>query len=101
MKIPEQIKEMMANSESQESFDLRKRKSCKIAKKTFDNIMRFGDNKVVIGDNEYQCAMCYNVYSKGWTDEEAIAEFNESFEHTNETVMVCDDCYNKMIPQMN
>ena len=55
-------------------------------------------------DNEYQCDACKNVYEKGWSDEEAIAE-NELL-HRDKSIssgvpqaVVCDDCFNGMREQ--
>lgn len=45
-------------------------------------------------ENEYQCAHCQNVYTKGWTDEEAAAESGAAFGITSGDI-VCDDCYNQ------
>ena len=56
-------------------------------------------NSIIMKDNEYKCAMCNNVYNKGWTDEDAEKEFKENFgDSTGETDVVCDDCYKKIMP---
>lgn len=49
----------------------------------------------------YTCAVCEGVFAKGWSDEEAKGEFKDNFEgfDTDETELVCDDCYYKMFPQ--
>lgn len=46
----------------------------------------------------YECVMCQNTYEQGWTDEEAIAEFEQNFgrkptESELTSGIVCDDCY--------
>jgi len=43
--------------------------------------------------------MCRNVYEKGWSDEEADAEYVSTFteaEREDERELVCDDCYKRM-----
>lgn len=47
---------------------------------------------------EYECAACHGVFSKGWPEKEAAAEFAERFEGCNQgdAAVVCDDCYKKM-----
>lgn len=57
-------------------------------------------------DNEYKCDICKNVYQKGWSNEEAKKECEESFgvgSSSNENNgIVCDDCYNDIIkPSLN
>lgn len=46
----------------------------------------------------YTCATCRETYNKGWTDEEAKKEKDDSFPEfeIEDCAMVCDDCYNKM-----
>jgi len=48
-------------------------------------------------DNEYQCAICKEVFEKEWSDEEALAELKENFGDisTEDCELVCDDCYNE------
>lgn len=47
--------------------------------------------------NEYHCAHCGGVFTKGWSDEEAEAEYATTFStdpHFHEPrEVVCDDCY--------
>lgn len=45
--------------------------------------------------NTYKCAMCQQIYEKGWTDEEAKAELKENFsrDDTDNCELVCDDCF--------
>ncbi len=53
--------------------------------------------------NEYQCAMCGNIYEKGWADEEAEKECVETFgtemAHGDDLATVCDDCYQLVWPK--
>ena len=45
----------------------------------------------------YTCEMCGETYERGWTDEEAAAEFLATFGRPPEPgetdAIVCDDCY--------
>lgn len=45
--------------------------------------------------NEFQCAMCREVFEKGWTDEEAEAELVALWGNIpkEECGTVCDDCF--------
>lgn len=49
--------------------------------------------------NEYKCALCKEVFNKGWSDEEAQAEALEVFGEIpqDQQEVVCDDCYKMMI----
>jgi len=52
--------------------------------------------------NEYQCAMCGNIYEKEMTEEEAYNECVDNFgkemaDHA-EMDVICDDCYKKIMP---
>jgi hypothetical protein len=56
-----------------------------------------------LGNNEYQCAHCGEVYENGWSDEEAHTEATEIFgkppeEWNDEQVVICDDCFQEMNP---
>lgn len=48
----------------------------------------------VIGDNEFQCDSCGGIFTKGWSDEESLAEA-ETNGHpaTGDDGVICDDCY--------
>ena len=48
--------------------------------------------------NEYKCAMCGNIYKKGWSEEDAIAEKNELFGNIpiEECDIICDDCFKQI-----
>ena len=53
--------------------------------------------------NEYQCANCQGIFTKGWSDEESKEEASLVFgkpvdDWKDEPVLVCDDCYQKMLP---
>ena len=52
--------------------------------------------------NQYKCAHCKGVFTKGWSDEEAKQEATEVFgkspdDWNDEPMVVCDDCYNMMM----
>lgn len=45
----------------------------------------------------YQCDMCEGVFEKGWSDEEAKQEYDETHtEPFEESAIICDNCFNKM-----
>lgn len=46
--------------------------------------------------NEYQCALCKNVYQKGWSEEETLKEMREIWGNIpkEERAVICDDCFN-------
>lgn len=44
--------------------------------------------------NEFRCGNCWNIYEKGWTDEDASKESLEAFGITTGELL-CDDCYNE------
>ena len=53
--------------------------------------------KIPLKLNEYQCAVCHEVFYKGWTDEEATTELAETFAvPVDECDLVCDDCFKEM-----
>lgn len=59
-----------------------------------------------VKENEYECGHCHEVYEKGWSDEEAEKEAQDTFGKPSEEwvggkVTVCDDCYQKMHPKDN
>jgi len=61
-------------------------------------------NNPQLQKNEYQCAMCGNIYKKGWSDEESEAEAKEIFgKHPNDwsdkKSIICDDCFKKIDPR--
>ncbi len=50
--------------------------------------------------NEFRCAMCGNVYTKSWSDEEAWTEAQGDWPGLPEAeaAVICDDCYQKVAP---
>jgi hypothetical protein len=46
--------------------------------------------------------MCKEVYAKGWSDEEAMAEAQRDFPHIpiEETKLICEDCYELITTDM-
>jgi hypothetical protein len=53
---------------------------------------------MALAANEFRCSLCRGVFEKGWTDEEADAEFATQLPGipVEETKLVCDDCYELM-----
>jgi hypothetical protein len=51
--------------------------------------------------NEYQCALCQGIFTKTWSDEDAIAETQSYWPGMTqeECATVCDDCYQKIHPE--
>lgn len=48
-------------------------------------------------DETYACAGCGGTFAKGWTDGEALAEFEYTFDdYAGPVEVVCDDCYRAM-----
>ena len=49
--------------------------------------------------DEYRCAICEGVFAKGWSEEEAAAEFAAEFPGVDlsGTVLVCDDCNQQFV----
>jgi hypothetical protein len=45
--------------------------------------------------NEYECAVCHEVFEMGWSEEEAEAELKTKFPgfEKSECDIVCDDCF--------
>ncbi len=53
-------------------------------------------------ENEYQCAVCKNIYEKEnsdeWNDEIAMKELDNTFKgFEGQLDIVCDDCYKKIM----
>lgn len=48
--------------------------------------------------DEYTCAVCGQTFTKGWTEDEALAEKSEFFGDIpiEECEIVCDPCWKKM-----
>lgn len=50
----------------------------------------------------YECAVCHGVFTKTWSDEEALAEAFSLFPADdiateNDRGIVCDDCFRKVM----
>jgi ribosomal protein L31 len=52
-------------------------------------------------DKQFKCDVCGLIFVKGITDEEEREEYEKGFgEHvTDETFIVCDDCFKEMVKQ--
>lgn len=52
--------------------------------------------------NEFTCYACSETFEKGWSDEEAMAEFGSTFPSADleECSVVCDDCYKKIMGEI-
>ncbi len=53
---------------------------------------------------EYECSLCKETFEKGWTDAEALAEYEVTFteeERQDVREVVCDDCYKKIMEWAN
>src|SRR5450755_3189041 len=52
-------------------------------------------------ENEYQCAMCGGVFTKGWSEQEARAETQSYWPDTpqEDLAVICDDCWQKVHPE--
>lgn len=50
----------------------------------------------------YQCAICQHWYEEGWEEEAAQAEAKRLWkpEDLTDTVVVCDDCFQKVLFKM-
>jgi DNA-directed RNA polymerase subunit RPC12/RpoP len=51
---------------------------------------------------KYTCAACGGIFEKGWSDEEALKEYEETSFKTKPPVgvhtdLVCDVCYEKLM----
>jgi hypothetical protein len=48
-----------------------------------------------IKKNEYQCEICKGIFEKGWSDEEAKAEFYENNPTIpiEESGLICEPCF--------
>ena len=66
---------------------------------TKEKIVNLGISKLLsepaVCPNQYCCAACGEVFDKGWTDEEAVAELAKAFPGSDksECSMVCEGCY--------
>ncbi len=46
---------------------------------------------------EYRCAVCYGIFERTWSDEEAKAEMEATWNETSDPDIVCDDCFQEVI----
>lgn len=55
----------------------------------------------VVRENEYQCALCEELFTKTWDDQEAMAETVKIFGPVpqDQCEIVCDNCFRKVMPQ--
>ena len=55
------------------------------------------EEETEIKANEYKCCVCYGVFKKGWSDEEAEQEYEDTFGEavSKSDALACDDCFNK------
>jgi hypothetical protein len=53
-----------------------------------------------LAPNEYRCSHCHHVYTKAWTDKEALQELQETWPGVSkeECGIICDDCWQAMTP---
>lgn len=51
--------------------------------------------------NEFRCAICGGVFTKGWSEEEAIAEMKKDFPDfiLEQCDVICDDCYREIMEE--
>lgn len=47
--------------------------------------------------DEYQCANCDGIFQRGWPEEAALADREANGFSGMECVVVCDDCYRKIM----
>lgn len=61
--------------------------------------LKLNKTKKKLRPNEYECAACHKVYTKGVSDEEALAEAASIFPTVpiEDTSLVCEDCFQKMM----
>lgn len=49
---------------------------------------------------EYTCAACRETYRMGWSAEDALNEYKENGFEEDSKVVVCDDCYKKIMRKL-
>ena len=58
------------------------------------------DQFPTLGEDEYRCANCKEVFKKIQSDEDAIEEATKNFpdevEANQNMAVICDDCFKKM-----
>lgn len=54
-------------------------------------------------DDQFQCAMCYDIFDKERSDEEALIECRSYFGELpiEELAVVCSKCWEKIHPERN
>jgi hypothetical protein len=47
---------------------------------------------------KFKCQACKGIFEEGWTEEEALEEWNRDFPNVpfDESAVICDDCYKLM-----
>jgi hypothetical protein len=52
-------------------------------------------------DKYFVCAVCFHLFEKGWSDEEALTEAAIEFPHLpiEDSSLVCDECYKQIMPE--
>lgn len=50
-------------------------------------------------DKTFQCVMCGETFQKGWSDEEAMKEYEQNYgAHIGEEMdVVCDECHDAIM----
>jgi hypothetical protein len=48
--------------------------------------------------DEYRCSACGHVFTKRWSDDDAMDEMSKTFPGVkiSQCVLVCDDCFKKI-----
>jgi hypothetical protein len=61
--------------------------------------LKLNKTKKKLKEDEYECAACHKVFTKGVSDEEALEEAATLFPTVpiEDTSLVCDDCFQKMM----
>ncbi len=61
--------------------------------------------QMALEDNEYYCEACAGVFEMGRSDVEALQEYIEvwgaEYANSEESAIVCDDCFKKIDPKNN
>jgi len=54
----------------------------------------------ILAPNEYRCMLCGQVYEKGWSEEEAMAESRAIWGQIPQQnlAVICDECWQKIRP---
>ena len=55
--------------------------------------------------DDFTCDECGGTFTKAWTDTEAEQEYSATFARAQaagiERAIVCDDCYNRIVPTIH